>query len=66
MFVKPLEIARQLLPCGKPPSGRLQVGKADNTCFNALNPRNAVFPQRTGLATQTKPTSVGLKDIIFG
>ncbi len=23
------------------------VGKADDTCFNALNPRNAVSPQRT-------------------
>ncbi|MCC5636643.1 hypothetical protein LC593_12365 [Nostoc sp. CHAB 5844] len=25
----------------------MTVGKADDTCFNALNPRNAVSPQRT-------------------
>ncbi|MCC5639341.1 hypothetical protein LC593_26665 [Nostoc sp. CHAB 5844] len=25
----------------------MTVGKADDTCFNALNPRNAVSPQPT-------------------
>ncbi|MFN6568753.1 hypothetical protein [Dendronalium sp. ChiSLP03b] len=30
---------------GSPRRARLQVGRADDTCFNALNPRNAVSPQ---------------------
>ncbi|MCC5636139.1 hypothetical protein LC593_09760 [Nostoc sp. CHAB 5844] len=37
----------------------MTVGKADDTCFNALNPRNAVSPQRTAhrnaLAPQPTP-----------
>ncbi|MCC5635555.1 hypothetical protein LC593_06775 [Nostoc sp. CHAB 5844] len=37
----------------------LQVGRADDTCFNALNPRNAVSPQRAALPlreTKQHPT----------
>ncbi|MGI2905549.1 hypothetical protein [Tolypothrix sp. VBCCA 56010] len=37
----------------------LQVGRADGRCFKPGNPSNALPPQRSGSAKQTKPTYVG-------
>ncbi|WP_292764423.1 hypothetical protein [Nostoc sp. NOS(2021)] len=37
----------------------LQVGGADGSCFKSAEPPNALPPQRTGLAIQTKPASAG-------
>ncbi|MCC5635378.1 hypothetical protein LC593_05835 [Nostoc sp. CHAB 5844] len=44
----------------------MTVGKADDTCFHALNPRNAVSPQRTAhrnALARLEVTVVGSADL---